>query len=83
MVTRVAGLQLFGLVAQNTFNRPINAVAFEDWGETCHVAGLSPCDAVVMDNLSAHKGSRVEELIKAAGDELRYLLPYSSDLNPI
>ena len=36
-----------------------------------------------MDNLSSHKGPRVEQLIKAAGDELRYLPPYSPDMNPI
>jgi len=32
-------------------------------------------DVVVMDNLPAHKGPRVEEMIKAAGAELRYLRP--------
>ena len=36
-----------------------------------------------MDNLSAHKGSRVRELIEAKGCELLYLPPYSPDLNPI
>ena len=36
-----------------------------------------------MDNLPAHKGPRVEELIVAAGAELRYLPPYSPDMNPI
>ena len=36
-----------------------------------------------MDNLPVHKGPRVEELIKAAGAELRYLPPYSPDMNPI
>ena len=36
-----------------------------------------------MDNLPAHKGPRVEELIKAAGAELRYLPAYSPDMNPI
>src|SRR5208282_3397576 len=40
-------------------------------------------DIVVMDNLSSHKGPRVEQLIKAAGAELRYLPPYSPDMNPI
>lgn len=82
-VTLVAGLRLSGLVAQKTFDRPINAASFEDWVETCLVPGLSPGDVVVMDNLSAHKGPRVEELINAAGAELRYLPPYSPDLNPI
>jgi len=32
-------------------------------------------DIVVMDNLSSHKGPRVEQLTKAAGAELRYLPP--------
>ena len=36
-----------------------------------------------MGNLPAHKGPRVEQLIKAAGAELRYLPAYSHDMNPI
>ncbi len=36
-----------------------------------------------MDNLPAHKGARVEQLIKSARAELRYLPPYSPDMNPI
>jgi transposase len=38
---------------------------------------------VVMDNLSAHKGGRVKELVEGRGCELLYLPPYSPDLNPI
>ena len=36
-----------------------------------------------MDNLLAHKGERVRELIEEQGCELLYLPPYSPDLNPI
>ena len=36
-----------------------------------------------MDNLSAHKGERVRELVESAGCELLYLPPYSPDLSPI
>ena len=82
-VTLVAGLRLRGLVAQKAFDRPINAASFEDWVEQCLVPTLSQGDVVVMDNLSSHKGPRVEQLIKAAGAELRYLPPYSPDMNPI
>ena len=46
-------------------------------------AALEPGQVVVMDNLSAHKGSRVRDLIEAKGCELLYLPPYSPDLNPI
>ncbi len=65
-VTLVAGLRLCGLVAQKAFDRPINAASFEEWVEKCLVPRLSPGDIVVMDNLSSHKGLRVEKLIKAA-----------------
>jgi transposase len=36
-----------------------------------------------MDNLTAHKGERVRELIEGRGCELLYLPPYSPDFNPI
>jgi transposase len=38
---------------------------------------------VVMDNLSAHKGARVKEIIEGRGCELLYQPPYSPDFNPI
>lgn len=38
---------------------------------------------MVMDNLSAHKGEEVRELIEARSCELLFLPPYSPDLNPI
>ena len=82
-VTLVAGLRLRGLTAARTFDGPINAALFEDWVETCLVPTLSPGETVVMDNLPAHEGPRVEQLIKAAGAELRYLPAYSPDMNPI
>ena len=44
---------------------------------------LKPGDIVVMDNLSSHKVAGVREAIEAVGAELRYLPPYSPDLNPI
>jgi transposase len=70
-------------VAQKAFDQPMNAAVFEEWVEKCLVPQLSPGDVVVMDNLSSHTGPRVEALIKAAGAALRYLPPYSPDMNPI
>jgi transposase len=61
----------------------MNAATFEDWVEKRLAPTLSKGDVVVMDNLSSHKGPRVEQLIKAVGAELRYLPPYSPDMNPI
>jgi hypothetical protein len=47
------------------------------------VDGPMPGDIVVMENLSSHKRTAVRTAIKAADAELRYLPPYSPDLNPI
>ena len=44
---------------------------------------LEPGDIVIMDNLAAHKVQGVRQAIEAKGAELRYLPPYSPDLNPI
>ena len=44
---------------------------------------LKTGDIVVMDNLPAHKPDAVRAAIEAKGATLRYLPPYSPDLNPI
>jgi transposase len=42
-----------------------------------------PDPVVILDNLSAHKGPRAEQLVRAKGAWLLFLPPYSPDLNPI
>jgi len=56
---------------------------FEAYVEQALCPSLSTGQVVVMDNLSAHKGGRVRELVEEQGCELLYLPPYSPDLNPI
>jgi transposase len=36
-----------------------------------------------MDNLSPHKTSRIQTLVESAGAQIRWVPPYSPDLNPI
>jgi transposase len=59
------------------------AVVFETYVERVLSPMLRPGQVVVMDNLTAHKGERVRELIVERGCELIYLPPYSPDFNPI
>lgn len=40
-------------------------------------------DIVVVDNLSVHKDGECATLVQALGASLRFLPPYSPDLNPI
>jgi transposase len=62
---------------------PMTGQAFLAYVEQVLIPTLQLDDIVVMDNLPAHKGSAVRQIIEAAGAELRYLPPYSPDLNPI
>ncbi len=57
--------------------------AFETCVEKVLVPELRSGDIVIMDNLSSHKGPGVRQSIEAAGAEIRFLPPYSPDLNPI
>jgi transposase len=81
--TLVAGLRTSGVVAPFVLDGPINRAAFEAYVEKVLVPALRPGDVVILDNLSSHKGSRVREMIEAAGARLLYLPPYSPDFNPI
>jgi transposase len=59
------------------------ALVFEAYVERVLAPTLRKGQVVVMDNLSAHKGERVKQLIEGLGCELVYLPPYSPDLDPI
>lgn len=63
-----------GATDKNTFREYIRCVL---------VPTLRAGDIVVLDNLSAHKDQESQKLVEQAGAELRFLPPYSPDLNPI
>ena len=81
--TFVAGLRLTGMMAPFVVDGPMNRSAFLAYVNRVLVPELKPGDVVILDNLPAHKGSRVRAAIEAAGASLRYLPPYSPDFNPI
>jgi transposase len=60
-----------------------NHEVFEIYVERVLAPTLRRAQVVVMDNLSAHKGKRVRELIEQQGCKLLYLASYSADFNPI
>jgi len=60
-----------------------NKAVFEAYVERVLGPTLGTGQVVVMDNLSAHKGEEVRELIEARGCEVLFLAAYSPDYNPI
>ena len=83
VVTFVVALRLDGMKAPFAIDWAMNGATFIEYVRQCLVPTLKEGDIVVLDNLPAHKPDDIRELIEGAGAELRYLPPYSPDLNPI
>jgi len=83
ITTFVAGLRCGAVTAPFVIDQPMNGVIFLTYIRRCLVPTLVRGDIVIMDNLKPHKAAGVREAIEAAGATLRYLPPYSPDLNPI
>ena len=81
--TVVAGLRASGIIAPFVLDGPMTGEAFRAYVKQVLAPDLEPGDAVVMDNLAAHKVAGVREAIRAAGASVLHLPSYSPDLNPI
>jgi transposase len=81
--TFVGALRLSGMTAPMTLDGAMDGPAFLAWVEQALVPTLAPGDIVILDNLPAHKPAAVRAAIERCGARLRYLPPYSPDLNPI
>jgi transposase len=82
-MTFLAALRHDGITAPCVIDGPINGQSFLAYVEQILVPTLKPNDIVVIDNLGSHKGHAVRKAIHSAGARLRFLPPYSPDLNPI
>jgi transposase len=83
VMTLTAAVRLGGVGGCLVLDGAVDAMAFETYVERVLAPTLRPGDVVVMDNLSSHKRDEVAAAIGAVGAEVRYLPPYSPDLNPI
>ena len=81
--TFVSALRLSGMTAPMVLDGAMHRAAFLAYVDKVQVPTLKPGDIVVMANLPAHRSAAVREAIHRVGAELRFLPPYSPDLNPI
>jgi len=81
--TLLSSMSVEGMGPSLSVEGPTTSVVFEAYVQQVLAPSLRGGQVVVMDNLSAHKGERVKELIEGRGCELIYLPSYSPDLNPI
>jgi transposase len=80
--TFVGALRTSGITAPMVLDGAMTGAAFLAYVRQVLAPSLAPGDIVVLDNLGAHKVSGVRAA-EAVGATLRYLPPYSPDLNPI
>lgn len=81
--TLLSSMTLEGMGTSLAVEGATNREVFETYVQRVLAPTLRPGQVVVMDNLTAHKGDRVKELIEERGCQLLYLPPYSPDFNPI
>jgi transposase len=81
--TLIAALGWSGMGESMIIEGSTNAAAFELYVEEILAPSLTEGQIVIMDNLAAHKGKKVEQLIEAKGCQLLFLPGYSPDFSPI
>ena len=81
--TLLASMDAGGMGPCLTVEGATTKAVFETYVERVLAPIFEPRQIVVLDNLGAHKGQRVKELIEARGATLLYLPAYSPDFSPI
>ena len=81
--TFIAALRAESITAPFLIEGAVNAEIFTAYLEKVLCPELQRGDVVILDNLSTHKIPTVAALVSARGATVRYLPPYSPDLNPI
>ena len=81
--TFIAGLRVGALTAPFVLDGAMDGSSFLAYVEQVLAPTLGAGDIVIADNLRSHHVDGVREAIEARGATLRFLPPYSPDLNPI
>ena len=79
----IAGLRHDAITAPMVVDGPMDGAMFLAYVRTFLCPTRRPGDIVIADNRSSHKVAGVREAIEMVGAQIRYLPPYSPDLNPI
>ena len=79
----IGALSLRGLVATMTVEGAVDTLCFDAYLEQVLAPQLRRGDVVVLDNLGAHRASRIEEVAESRGARVLWLPPYSPDYSPI
>lgn len=81
--TMLGSIRLDGQTACMVIEGATDSAVFREYVRQVLAPTLRSGDIVICDNLGAHRDAEAQKLIEARGAQLRFLPPYSPDLNPI
>jgi len=61
----------------------LDTAAFNAYCEQLLIDAVQDGDIIVLDNLTAHRASRIEQIVSERGGRVLWLSPYSPDYSPI
>ena len=79
----IGAMGLRGMVAALTVEGAVDTDCFNAYAKQVLGPRLRPGDVVVLDNLTAHRASCIEEVAESRGAQVLWLPPYSPDFSPI
>lgn len=83
VTTLLSALALTGIVATMAIEAGTSGDVFRTFAAEVLLPELKPGDTVVLDNLGAHRSKETLALFAAHRVHLKFLPPYSPELNPI
>jgi transposase len=79
----ISAVRLDGSTAAMVIEGATDAPVFREYVRHVLAPTLRPGDIVILDNLAPHNDPQAHALIQEKGAIVRFLPPYSPDLNPI
>ena len=79
----IATLGVNGVESPMLIEGSVDTLVFNAYCEQVLQPTLKTGDIIVLDNLGAHRASRIEEITASCGAQVLWLPPYSPDFSPI
>lgn len=79
----ISTLGASGVEATMTVEGSVDTLVFNAYCQEVLLPTLKAGDVIVLDNLGAHRASRIEEITAHCGARVIWLPPYSPDFSPI
>lgn len=79
----IATLGVSGVEAAMMIEGSVDTIVFNEYCKQVLRPTLKAGDVIVLDNLGAHRASRIEEIAYQCGAQIIWLPPYSPDFSPI